>query len=614
MCGLTGYIASNQASDFLSEGLKRACKKMQHRGPDHTGYWFHDSQNIGFGHTRLSIIDLNVDANQPLQSADGRFVICYNGEIYNYAELKKDLKALGSHFTTNSDTEVLIEAYRQWGHAMLNKLRGMFAFVLFDKKHNISLIARDPLGKKPFIYSCHNNSFLFASELPAILQMMPHKPQINPHAIASIFARNMRHIPDPYTAYDGIFRLPAGHAMTVQDGKIIEQWRYWHIAENYDGDISSDALLKLLETSVERRMVSDVPVGVLLSGGVDSTAIAAIASRSQAKMHSYVIGADEQDDDIQRARIMAEKLGTIHTEVFFHPDEHWDGLHDIIKTYGEPIMLLPLSYSRKISAIAKQDGIKVLLSGNGADELFYGYNGMSRIYKASLWAQALSPLHAILKPFVPGKFQDLFERPGARKASLYKREAHHEQALFIPQEKRRDLNNIVAEQMQYWGGVYPQKLYIDEANFLGLMTENTHSVTTASDLPSMMESVEMRAPFLDRDIVDFAMNCPANLKLKNTGGRTIYKAILRDSVSHFMPDALLHAPKRGLGFGIQEDTLFKGAWREKVDNILSNPCDADGLLCPDLIRKAWHAFLKGEVSANPIAKQLAVQIWLREQA
>ena len=154
-------------------------------------------------------------------------------------------------------------------------------------------------------------------------------------------------------------------------------------------------------------------------------------------------------------------------------------------------------------------------------------------------------------------------RGRARKASLYKREAHHEQALFISQEKRRDLNNIVAEQMQYWGGVYPQKLYIDEANFLGLMTENTHSVTTASDLPSMMESVEMRAPFLDRDIVDFAMNCPANLKLKNTGGRTIYKAILRDAVSHFMPDTLLHAPKRGLGFGIQEDTLFKGAWREK---------------------------------------------------
>lgn len=587
---------------------------QNHRGPDAKGIWTSVSRDIGLGHNRLAILDLSPAGDQPMTSEDRRYVIVFNGEIYNYCQLRNELVALGSQFRTQTDTEVVIEAYRHWGECALDRFRGMFSLAIYDLQEGLLFCARDRIGKKPFVYAQTHGGFAFASEIPALRQLPGVDGGPDHDAIAAMLLHNLRHIPDPHTAYRGIRRLRAGHAMTVRQGQIERIWRYW-TPTPAPGPTTPRHLRKLLEEAVALRMQADVPVGALLSGGIDSSAIVALMQKQSAEpIHTYALGLDDRDEDLRRARIMAGRLGTVHRAFHFDPDEQWDIMKHLIGRHGEPIMLLPLVHTYALCRALREQGIKVVLAGNGADELFYGYTGHLRTLRVSRLLDRLAPLRPMFKPLVNTRLGWLAAVPGTRKAAYYHGIAPSEWAHSLTNRAHSCLNNRASEEMRYWGPLCPSEHFIDESNFVGLMVENPHSVTIAGDLPAMAASVEIRAPFLDQEIVAFALATPVKQKIPDGNDSDWLKAILREAVHDLIPDELLRAPKRGFGMGIQERDVLVGPWRDRVALLLENPNDIGGLLDPSKIRFQWLSFLAGKIPAVRIAKLLAIQIWAQEAA
>lgn len=611
MCGIGGVQLHPGANRSITSLLDEILVSQVHRGPDASGVWVDSGSGVGFCHNRLSILDLSSSGNQPLQSSDGRYVIVFNGEIYNYRELKVDLIARGSVFMTSTDTEVILEGFRCWGEGVLLKLRGMFSFIIYDKQTKELFGARDRVGKKPFVYSEFEDGFVFASEVSAIKSVEGINKRIDHSALAAMLLHNLRHVPDPSTAYLGIKRLRPGHAIRVREGRIIKAWRYWTPMPS-SRQIDVDGLRQLLVESVGLRMQADVPVGALLSGGVDSSAIVAIMqSMSTDPIHTYALGFDRDDEDLRRARLMADHLGTNHKEYYFDANEQWDVFFDLIRIYGEPIMLLPLLHTYVLCRSIRDDGVKVVLSGNGADEIFYGYNGHVRTLRVSHVLDMLRPFRSLLVPLSIAGLSWVSQAPGARKAEYYRSISRAIWAQSLSDSAIRDLSNVAAEEMSFWGALCPSTHYIDESNFIGLMVENAHSVTVSGDLPAMAASIEIRSPFLDQEMVSFALATPAEMKITHAKNTQRLKAILRDAVKDLMPPSLLSAPKRGFGAGIQEQHLFMGGWKNKVEELLMNPNTANGLFDPDRVRAIWKSFLLGRAPASAVAKQLAIQVWLQ---
>jgi asparagine synthase (glutamine-hydrolysing) len=612
MCAIGGIYLKPGQSMVLGRNLESMGQIQHHRGPDARGVWIASDQTIGLSHNRLAILDLSPAGNQPMHSADQRYTIVFNGEIFNYLELKQQLIARGGQFCTHSDTEVLLEAYRHWGEGMLAKLRGMYSFALYDHADGSLFCARDRVGKKPFVYAEAQQGFIFASEIPAVRQVPGVDTAHDHDAIAAMLLHNMRHIPDPHTAYKGIKRLRAGHAMRVRQGVIEKTWRYWTPTPSGQ-NITPEQLRATLEESIAIRMRADVPVGALLSGGVDSSAIVAMMQpHTTQPIYTYALGFDRDDEDLRRARLMAQQLGTQHKEYYFDPDEQWQIFNQLIGIYGEPIMLLPLVHTYSLCRAIRDDGVKVVMSGNGADELFYGYTGHIRTLKISRWLDRLAFTRGLLRPLAGGRFAVMSAPPGRRKAALYKALANNEWSALFTEEAKQHLVNRASEEMEYWGDLCPSRQFIDESNFVGLMVENTHSVTIAGDLPAMAASIEMRSPFLDQEVVSFALGTPVEQKIPWPHNPAWLKAILRDAVSDLIPHELLIASKRGFGMGIQEAMVLSGPWKGHADEIFSSPKDIDGLIELSELKRVWRLYKEGDSrDASQIAKMLAIQTWAR---
>lgn len=613
MCSIGGAYLRSKGSFELRQNLERLLRIQRLRGPDNKGRWIDERGVVGLCHNRLAVIDQSEAGNQPMSSYDKRYKVVFNGEIYNYIELRRILAAKGVQFRTRTDTEVLIEAYRYWGEEMVDNLRGMFAFAIFDLEEKTLFCARDRVGKKPFIYAETVDGFFFASQIAGIMSVPGVVKKLNHSAITAMLLHNMRHIPDPYTAYQGIKRLRAGHALLVRDGNVVKMWRYWTPRYSRQ-EISPGKLLEILEESVQLRMRSDVPVAALLSGGVDSSAIVALMKRFTAnQIQTYAIGLDRDDEDIRRARVMAKELGTIHKEIYYEPKEQWDIFKELIGIHGEPIMLLPLIHTYLLCRAIRDDGIKVVMSGNGADELFYGYAGHTNTLRLSRWLERAAVARPILRKAIRGKYAFLSERPGRIKAKLYESYAIRDWGKEIRNEKVIGLDNVTAEEMRYWGELCPSTRYIDESNFVGLMVENTHSVTTVSDLSAMAASVEMRCPFLDQEVVSFALDTPVEEKIPSVKNREWLKAILREAVVGLVPYDLLSAPKRGMGMGIQEKMVLDGPWRSMADELFSSPDDCDGLFDVTELKRIWKDYKQGNAQPDKMAKLMAIQVWLKTE-
>jgi len=619
MCGIGGFVAALKL-DRGESALNAMKIRLRHRGPDGEGVWVSNDGRAGLCHTRLAILDLSSAGAQPMLSHDGECVLTFNGEIYNWRTIRAELTAGGWQFRTQCDSEVLLTAWCAWGEAMLSRLRGMFAFAIYNKKRRELFCARDRIGKKPFVYAAGQNGFVFSSEIPAI---MPFVAAIGADtspdhgAIATMLLHNLRHIPDPATAYKGLRRLNAGHAMLVKDGRIHKIWRYWDVAAEIAeaktlAQVGKEAVRAVLEEAVELRRTADVPVGSLLSGGTDSTAITALVqSRSNAPVHTYAFGLDRDDEDLRRAREMAERLGTFHREFYFDASEHWSIFTKLIASYGEPIMCFPLLYAYQLCRAIRSDGLKVVLAGHGADEIFYGYDGH---FNTARLSQGIRFLEKISTPFqiVPGYLRPramtaALATRGDRKAALYR-----SYAKDLWSNLKTSAHECVSTELSKWGSVGPHDNYIDESNFVSLLVENCHSVTIAADLPAMLSGIEVRAPFLDQQMVALAFALPWQTKIPFGNDSARLKAILKQSVDDLVPAEFLYAPKRGFGYGIDASRLLLGAWREKVDQVIRSMAP-DHWLNREWVRSVWSRMQGGATAeASLFGRMFSILTW--EQA
>lgn len=381
MCGIAGILNYNHIP-IQEKELVSLTDRLKHRGKDSSGIIIGSQQNtfyegIGLGHRRLSIIDLRPSSAQPMLSADGQFCITYNGELYNYIEIKNKLKISGVSFRTESDTEVVLAAYQYWGKSCLSHFNGMFAFAIWDQQRKELFCARDPIGIKPFYYSASKNSFQFASESKALTKMGFNK--LNTDAVhAYIFSMYQ---PGDISLFEGIKKLQPGTCLIVDSTGKIQEEKYWSSRIQCGNDFESvgsieERIFNLLEKAVARQLISDVPVGALLSGGFDSGLIVAIASGKIDKLHTYSVGFDDglQKDELVIAKSMAARYNTIHHERIIRSDEVIDILDKALICLSEPVADSAIVPTYCLSEMASLDGVKVLLSGTGGDEIFGGYS------------------------------------------------------------------------------------------------------------------------------------------------------------------------------------------------------------------------------------------------
>lgn len=620
MCGIGGFQLNKLAAggrsisespDLAKNLLSTMQKKLQHRGPDGQGFITNSDITTGLCHTRLAIVDLSANGAQPMMTPDGRFIITFNGEIYNWQELRQDLVQCGASFQSNSDTEVILAGYRVWGYDVLQKLRGMYAFALWDNQDKLLFCARDRVGKKPFIYGESTKGFFFASEIPSLLaisQIAEIDTRLDKTGLANMLLYNLRHIPEPCTAYKGLKKLRPGHALIVKDGRIHRMWRHW-LPQSRKVD-THQQLRIILEEAVAVRSIADVPVGALLSGGVDSTAIVSLMQQhSDEPVRTYAFGIDKNDEDLRRAQLVANQLGTRHKEFYFDPTRQFEILKKILATHGEPIMLLPLIHAYELSETIRSDGIKVVLNGNGADELFYGYTGHLSTARVTRLLNMLGWTRHIFPKTDHSKLSVFMAPPGKRKATFYRIKAEECWPNILQDDVVSTLENVVSKEMGEWGPLLPNHDFIDESNYLALLIENSHSLTIASDLPAMMASIEMRAPFLDQEVISAAMGIHFSKKVKGPKDGSQLKNILRKAVTDLVPHDLLYAPKRGFGMGVQEKDVLLGPWRTHADDVFNTYPDL-GLFDTTKIKAMWtSAKEKGNGQWDLLAKLYAIGLW-----
>lgn len=544
MCGIAGAWSRNIQHDYAV--VNKILKAQHHRGPDNRDIT--SVNGVTLGHNRLAIIDLTDAANQPFKSVCGRYVIVFNGEIYNYLELKKNLDY---PFITSSDTEVLLAAYIQFGTACLANLNGMFAFAIYDLQQDLLFCARDRVGKKPFVYSEHHTGFYFSSELSALFSTGVFSSEADDIGLGYSQLRNFRHIPEPYTRYKAIRRLEPAHAMLIRNQKIEKKWCYWAPSCDYDTAINTDDVFSTIDNAVRLRERSDVEIATLLSGGVDSSIITGLMVNHGLKPKAFCLKSD--DEELGRARLVAEQFN-VPLQVFHYDKELQEKLYaQMTAIYGEEVRLLPLTHAARLYQVIASENIKVVMTGIGADEIFYGYDGANRQLLFSDMVKFLEVLpKKLLRTFEvicssSHEFKLLFQlaalENSKRKGFLYAQEAQ------LKGLDNYDYNLL----LDSWAERVITNSYIDSANWLGLITENAHSITISSDLPAMMFGIETRAPFLDHNVIELALRIDAHRKISKLHGRPNNKLILKKAFADLLPKEILNASKKGFGYGVKHD-------------------------------------------------------------
>lgn len=543
MCGIVG-IWSKKNNEIQNRYVDTILKKQYHRGPDNSAQI--SFENVTLGHNRLAIIDLNENANQPFLSNCGRYTIVFNGEIYNYLELKNDLSY---EFKTSSDTEVLLASYIQYGTQCLEKFNGMFSFAIYDKEEKILFCARDRIGKKPFVYSDHHTGFYFASELAALFSIGIFDDTLDEIGLAYSHLRNYLHIPEPYTKYKCMRRLEPAHAMIIKKQKIVKKWCYWSPNMEYDNTISKYDIFNVIDDAVKIRERADVEIATLLSGGVDSSIITGLMVKHGLKPKAFTLKADEEE--LNRAKKVA-KLFDVPLKVFEYRRDLQEKLYKkMTAIYGEEVRLLPLTHAARLYEQISKENIKVVMSGIGADEIFYGYDGMA---KQLLFSDIVRMIEIL-----PNSLLSLFEKIFTFNKDIkllfelaQKQNTKRKGILYAKEAISKNINNFDYNRLiDFWADKVKTNKYIDISNWIGLMSENAHSITISTDLPSMIYSIETRAPFLDYRVVELAFKIDAHRKISKKDGRSNNKLILKQAFEGLIPNEILYASKKGFGYGIQ---------------------------------------------------------------
>ena len=629
MCGISGFQGS-----FEEELLRVMSRSISHRGPDDSGFYFDIQEGIGLAHRRLSIIELSSLGHQPMWDTSGQVAIIFNGEIYNFRELRIELQGDGYSFRGNSDTEVLLNLYLKLGQSLLSKLNGIFAFAIWDSRSKTLFVARDGFGVKPFYYSETPRGFLFSSELKAILKYSGLDKELDHKAILL----NLIYLwtPAPHTMLSKVKKLEPGCAMEIRSGSVVRRWRYYDLP--YDNEIENvsektaiDGVKYHVEQAVQRQMVADVPVGAFLSGGLDSSAVVALAKKVAPTNEINCFTMEFEGDglgkegfaaDLPYARKVAEHLGVnLHT-VRVGPSMV-DNLEDMIYFLDEPHADLSPLNAYFISRLARENGIKVLLSGAGGDDIFTGYRrhyalmqerlwdwipGMLRgkISRAAAWLPTSSPtLRRIGKAFqyagLNGDERTIsyfYWAPPKLIFDLLSDEIKHSLESFAPSEP------MIAA----LSGLPPdthalnKMLYLEGRFFLADFNLNF------TDKMGMANGVDVRVPLLDRDLVDFVSKLPVSYKQRGTIGKWVFKKAMEP----YLPRDVIYRPKTGFGAPLRY--WLQNHLRPLVDDILSESAILRrGLFNPVVVRQLVNDDRSGRRDGSYVLFSImSIELWLRK--
>ena len=559
MCGIAGFAGRGDVQD-----LRRMSAALVHRGPDGDGAWSDPDGGVHLAHRRLSVVDLETGA-QPMWTSDGALGVVFNGEIYNHRELRAELEAAGHHFASDhSDTEVLLHGWRAWGEDLLPRMNGMWAFALLDRERRRIFLSRDRFGQKPLYWTRRPGLFAFASEARALVAHADVPAELSPLAIRKYFA--FGYVPAPHAIYRGVWKLPAGANLQIAlpDGEpVVSQWWEFRLepedAPPGGPDAWAQEVREKLERAVARRIVADVPVGVFLSGGIDSSGVAAAAARNTkpGELRTFSIGFEDASFDESRpAAQVARLLGSDHQLTYFSAERARGAWPGIASRLDEPLAdasLLPTF----VLCEAARKAVTVALGGDGADELFAGYDPFRALHAASLYARAVPrPLHAAVKlmaSLLPVSHRNLsFDFKLKRTLGGLSYDSRLWNALWMAPLEPREIAELLDEPVD------TEELYAeaiaawDAAEGLGLVDRTLQFFTrlylqddilAKVDRASMLNGLEVRSPFLDIELVDLVRRLPADCKLR--GGET--KWLLKRALEPWLPDAVRHRAKKGFG-------------------------------------------------------------------
>jgi len=613
MCGINGFYNYSKVSiPGREDHIKKMNRKIIHRGPDDCGSWSDPNENVYFGHQRLSIIDLSKKGHQPMVSHKGTAIV-YNGEIYNFKNLREKLP--GYSFFSNSDTEVLLYLYEELGEKCLEHLNGMFAFALWDDTKKELFLARDRIGIKPLYYSTIHGIFAFSSEIKSLLLLPWIKAELDEKAFYHFLTFNK--LSPPYTMFKNIYKFHPGYMMTVGEKGIQVYKPYWELSYFDYGSLSEDDLedmvLNELENSVKKRLVSDVPVGAFMSGGVDSSAIVSFMKKNTSvPIKTYSIGFKDSPafDETEYARKIAKQYNTEHFEKIITPQDIVDFLPRIVDIFDEPLAdatSIPIYF---LSQLARENGTIVILTGDGGDELFCGYRNWMRYVKYYPYYHLFIRFPQIIRKSIANIY-GLLDRSSPN-YEVFNRIANGQELFwcgaggFKESTKRLFLDECYIEKIEkensYEQVLYYRKLFdlipkentltsdIDWLCFSGLMDIIPNQYLYRADRLGMANSVELRVPFLDHNFVKMAMSIPG--KWKTYKGEPKY--ILKKTLERILPVEILYRKKQGFCVPLREwasDIMI-----DYVDTNLKKFCIETGLFREEGIRKQISQIKKGNVN------------------
>lgn len=666
MCGFAGFVDVKDQIKQAEENLQQMIRALSHRGPDDEGIWLDDATGIGLGHRRLSIVDLSVEGHQPMISACGRYVIAYNGEIYNYLEIRKELEQETTDgllkWRGHSDTEVALAAISAWGlEKALKRFNGMFAFALWDRQQGTLHLARDRLGEKPVYYGWMGEVLVFGSELKALRANEHFISEVDRKSLTLYFRYN--YIPAPHSIYKGIYKLPAGCLISIsadaiknkfdfspfvnnQQTSTLSPVTYWSAAkaaelgeeQRLTGPINSvvDELEQLMLDAVRLRMEADVPLGAFLSGGIDSsTVVSLMQAQSLQPIKTFTIGSyNETYDEAVSAKSIAKHLGTDHTQLYVSPREAQQVIPQLPQLYDEPFADSSQIPTFLVSKMARQH-VTVSLSGDGGDELFAGYNrhfwarsiwnktgkiprplrtGMSRVIQ-SFSPETIDKLLLRARPLLPKRFSEgltgnkLHKLAGALAArssdDMYHRLVSNWRDPELLVINGSETRTVVTEDSD-WPNLSD---FTERMMYLDLVSYLPDDILVKLDRASMGVSLESRVPFLDHRLVEFSSKVPLSMKINNGKG----KWVLRQLLYKYVPQELVDGPKKG--FGLPIDDWLRGPLREWAESLLDETrLRNEGYLNAALVRDVWHQHLTGKRNSHQkLWSVLMFQAWLNEQ-
>jgi len=607
MCGIAGIFLFNQDHIDSLNSVKEMTRVLAHRGPDDNGYFF--DERVSLGHRRLSIIDLSNNARQPMFNEDESLALVFNGEIYNFKELRKFLEEKGHLFKSVSDSEVILHLYEEYGVECTKYLEGMFAFSIFDLNKKTLYLARDRVGEKPLYYIKNSNGFYFSSEIKSFFKLNFFKKKLSPQGIHAYF--NNIQIPAPQTIFDDVKKLRPAHWLLLDMHGNGKEKPYWHVDCTHKTRLSlEDAKVQLnilLLDSVKKMLISDAPIGLLLSGGVDSSLLLALANKiGRNDLTTFTVGNDSkesEDQEYKRAKKIANQFNSKNYGHGFG-STRFNELIEAAKACDEPIGILEVFYMFDIFKKIKNHS-KVVLTGSGADEIFGGYVSYNNVKKFSEYTSLFCYLMQHLNPLLTATAESFhnFSNWGILKN------------LFSNQLKKSKPDRLERQLLSESMKIVTYDNVLDAKLFMDLLVRCNHGISSIPDIGGMSHSVEVRSPFLHHKIIEFAATLPTDYKIKSSKNPLLNKFLLKELACDYLQKDDVYIQKYGYGYFINSYTLMKTVWRNDVENSIFDPLIKDsGFFNMKNIKTFWEEFLLDRISIKEklvLAKFVMFCVWYK---